>query len=362
MTTTGRGAAEPRLSIGASARGTNEISRIDDILTQTRFAEKPGSAVHTISTQDCHTDHNILCAEIPYLSIGQLPLPKIEAARMAPRTVLVSPMTKEDKQALRLAMAEQLDGQIDALWHDLVEEVGAHVLPHWETVDRLGEAGLKLPKWDSNEALQAMVDRFGNTVTDVLTQGHQIALQVCTTKQQGPHSPQHHQSRKIARLRSKYIGLRRRLRDLRYAGAPLLNTQQDDILVQMLKEKQSAADTAESLPEPEDQLRGELGKQVEAQITQTLKEIDAKDASYTVQRHRERQQKLADCNQKLGNKIMTGQHKPALKHALRVLKDDNKIITKPADVVAKCHKSLSEHHSPALAKQWNTGPSTRKGA
>lgn len=112
--------------------GTTEISRIDDILTQTRYADKPGAAVHTVNTQDCHTDHNILCAEIPYLLMGQLPLPKIEEARTAHRTVLVNPMSKEDKQALRLAMDEQMNWQIKALWHDLKEVVDTHVLPHWE--------------------------------------------------------------------------------------------------------------------------------------------------------------------------------------------------------------------------------------
>ena len=54
---------------------------------------------------------------------------------------------------------------------------------------------------------------------------------------------------------------------------------------------------------------------MEAHSKEKLKEIDQKDASYVVQRHRERHQRLAQDNQKVGNKIMTGQYKPALRYA-----------------------------------------------
>ena len=91
---------------------TEEISRIDDILTQAAYAAKPGANTYTVPTWECHTDHHIFCTEIPYLSLGQLPLPKIEDKDKTPRTVLVSPMSKEDKQTLTTAMAEQMSGDI----------------------------------------------------------------------------------------------------------------------------------------------------------------------------------------------------------------------------------------------------------
>jgi hypothetical protein len=254
-------------------------------------------------------------------------------------------------------MAEQLSADIDGIWTDMIELMGNHVLPHWEQIDSLGEQGLQLPKWDSPEALQQLVNSLGNRMTEILSQGHKIALEVCTTKQQGPHSPRHHQSRKTARLRTKYVKVRQKLCDIRYEGGQLLNTQHDMILLDLLKEQQSKRGDEISggeMIDPEEQLRGEGGKEVETAISQKLKNIDVKDASYTVQRHRERQQKVAESNQKLGNKIMTGQYKPAMKHALRVLKDGNKLLTEPADIIDKCYRSMSEHHATRPTGQFLT--------
>jgi hypothetical protein len=75
-------------------------------------------------------------------------------------------------------------------------------------------------------------------------------------------------------------------------------------------------------------------------IKASLRDIDQKDASFSaVQRHMDRQQKLADSNKKLGNKVMTGQYKQSTKHALRVLKDRDSLLTKPEDIIENCHKT-----------------------
>ena len=45
---------------------------------------------------------------------------------------------------------------------------------------------------------------------------------------------------------------------------------------------------------------------------------------------------------------MTGQYKPALRYALQVLKDGNRILTEPKDIIAKCHRSSLDHHAGSL--------------
>ena len=73
--------------------------------------------------------------------------------------------------------------------------------------------------------------------------------------------------------------------------------------------------------------------------------------------------------------MMTGQYKQSLKHALRVLKDGDKLLTKPEEIIEKCHRSMMDHHnadkqeSPNVSDESdsanmadNTYPWERKGA
>jgi ribonuclease HI len=91
-----------------------------------------------------------------------------------------------------------------------------------------------------------------------------------------------------------------------------------------------------------------MGGRLATRIKTALKKLDLKDASYTVQKHRERQQKLVDARLKMGNKLMTGQYKQSTKHALRVLKDENgNIITEPDQVKQHIHETIAEKLKPA---------------
>ena len=189
---------------------------------------------------------------------------------------------------------------------------------------------------------------LGDRLTDILSKGNQIALQVCKTRQQGLPSKVHHQNRTTARARAKYLRLKHRLRQIRYEEAQVQESKDDRTLAQLLREHASDNEQHSQGGEIEDRLKGQSGKALEAHIKEKIKEIDQKDASYVVQRHRERHQRLAQDNQKLGNKIMTGQYKPALRYALRVLKDGNRILTEPNDIIEKCHRSLTDHHAGSL--------------
>jgi hypothetical protein len=257
-------------------------------------------------------------------------------------------MSQDDKQALTQAMSEQLSGETMLLWQGLQEIMDKQVLPYWENIES-GAIHLQSPMWDTPEALQALVNKLGDQTTKLLQAGHDIALHVCGTVRKGPHSPQHHQRRAMARLRQKYTKLRQRLKEIRYAHEPQSSGKNDQALVEMMSKanKSSATDTdpvALHL-DPEAHLRSDLGKTLEGQIKSTLKELDLKDASYTVQEHRKLQQKLADDKQKMGNKIVTGQHQQSTRYALRVLQDGKQLLTEPQQIVDKCHRSLIDHHT-----------------
>ena len=327
--------------------GENEISRIDDILTQSLWADRPGAMVYTIETSDCNTDHKALCAEVPYVTMGQLPLPVIEDKATQTKTVLVTPLTQEDKQALATAMDVRLSGEVYELWASLTKIMENEVQPYWAKLEAKQITPTD-PKWEPTAALQTKVDMLGDRLTDILSKGNQIALQVCKTRQQGLPSKVHHQNRTTARARAKYLRLKHRLRQIRYEETQVQESKDDRTLAQLLREHASDNEQHSQGGEIEDRLKGQSGKALEAHIKEKIKEIDQKDASYVVQRHRERHQRLAQDNQKLGNKIMTGQYKPALRYALRVLKDGNRILTEPNDIIEKCHRSLTDHHAGSL--------------
>jgi exonuclease III len=77
---------------------TGSISRIDDILVNTQIAKRPGAHTNIIDTTDLNTDHQGVMAHIPYTSLGQLPLPIIQAAQATERPrSLVTPLKKKTK-------------------------------------------------------------------------------------------------------------------------------------------------------------------------------------------------------------------------------------------------------------------------
>ena len=257
-----------------------EISRIDDILTQRSFAAKPGATVHTITTSEVNTDHKVLCAQVPYNSIGQLPLPVVEEHAHGSKTVLVTPMSAEDKQSLKLAMDNAFTYDLQSLYHDLTAELENNVKPYWENLDQNGIT-MQTPQWAHRDGMQETINEFGNRVTDILSKGHQIALQVCTTQAKGNHQVQHYQLRSTARVRNKYLRLQKRLRQIRYGGEQLCDTKEDGILVQMLQEQVSKRSEQNSASkEAEDQLKDEEGKALEGKIKASLRDIDQKDASF----------------------------------------------------------------------------------
>jgi hypothetical protein len=76
-----------------------------------------------------------------------------------------------------------------------------------------------------------------------------------------------------------------------------------------------------------------------------LQNLDKQDASYVVQQHTKRLRKLAETKQRIGNKMMTGQYQQSTRHALRILKDGDRLLTEPAQIIQKCYTSMTDHHN-----------------
>jgi hypothetical protein len=47
----------------------------------------------------------------------------------------------------------------------------------------------------------------------------------------------------------------------------------------------------------------------------------------------------------MGNKMMTGQYKHSTRHALRILKDGEHLLTQPHQILHKCYSSMQDHHN-----------------
>ena len=331
-----------------------DVSRIDDILLKGTVDTAPGASTHLIDTKGLNTDHQGLCAEIPYTTIYQLPLPVIEET-MEPtvRRTLTVPMTHEDKRILTHAVEERQTIPIRSLWQDLKQLLDTQIHPYWHQIDT-GVIKAGDPKWAPQQQLQKEVNALGDRMTAILKQALSTAMEVCSTTVRKPHSTQHHQKRSTARQRTHLLKMRRKIRETR-RDDPLSPTswKQDQELVKIIKQVQDRSRTGETQEDPlasdaqanvEEILKSATGILVDQTIKEKLKELDKKDASYTVQKHRSRMQKLADKNQKVGNKIMTGQYNQSNKYALRILKDGDKILTKPEQILHKCHSSLQHHH------------------
>jgi ribonuclease HI len=147
--------------------------------------------------------------------------------------------------------------------------------------------------------------------------------------------------------------MRKRLRELRSTNQPLTKHGIDLRLEQTIHQTvhptvgPTARDEADmatvdwGIGQP---IPPELGAKVNTKLKTKLKELDKRDASYVVQKHRARIQRLADNNLKLGNKIMTGQAGHSNKYTLRILKDGDTLLTKPDQVKHKCFTNLQSHH------------------
>jgi hypothetical protein len=210
------GAAREKTFYRTQEGQDTDVSRIDEILTQSSFATKPGAKFHTIATIQSNTDHKILVAEVLYTSLGQLPLPVVEEHNHGSKTVLITPMSAESKQSLKAALDNGFTHDLQSLYQDLREEIENNVEPYWENIDEHGLT--QSPKWADRQTLQETVNALGDRISDILSRGHQVAFQVCPTKEKGKPEVQHYQNRTTARLRRKYLRLQKRLRKFDMGG------------------------------------------------------------------------------------------------------------------------------------------------
>jgi hypothetical protein len=225
------------------------------------------------------------------------------------------------------------------------------VQPYWAQLDT-GTKTLSTHKWAPQEQLQTLVNSLGDTTTEILHQAHTIALATCPTQLNTPSPGQHHQKRQTARLRNKYIRLRRRLKEANDPTTPN-HTQpnpQEETLQHLAKQANPPPPTPtqappdpHSPPTPPSQWTPQLRRQVDQLIKGRLQNLDKQDASYVVQQHTKRLRKLAETKQKTGNKMMTGQYQQSTGHALRILKDGDRLLAEPAQIIQEV---LHKHDRP----------------
>ena len=343
---------------GADSIG-EDVSRIDDILMKGIVETMPGASTYLIDTHDLNTDHHALCAEIPYTTLHQLPLPTIEGNTATSRKLSL-PMTPEDKRILTQTIEERQILPIRSLWQDLRHVLETQVHPYWERLEK-GTTRPTDPKWAPQQQLQAEINVLGDRMTAIFQQALSTALEVCTTVTQAPKSSEHHQKRSTARQRAKLIKMRHRIRDIRQGiiTSPIpthahISTYKVDQEIEQLiqqewdwqagKGNQDEKQPTREYRNMELTLQSNMGIQIDRTIKEKMKEVDRRDASYTVQKHRNRMQRLADNRQKVGNKIMTGQFTQSNRYALRILKDGDRILTQPNQILQKCYTSLQQHH------------------
>lgn len=157
-------------------------SRIDDILVKAPAAGTRAAAqTRTVDMSGTETDHNALCASIPWASLGmQAPAKAHPPTDTAPRRVLKLPWTAAHKAALTAASEARLGVRLSMLANSLKRAVRDHAQPHFAAL--AGEP-TTLPRplrsLDGDEATAPYIDRCADELTALLQEMQKTAFDVC---------------------------------------------------------------------------------------------------------------------------------------------------------------------------------------
>jgi ribonuclease HI len=311
-------------------------SRIDDILVGTPTHKALQATTSEVLNTEGHlTDHNAVSATLPFSVLGQLPPVLNFDADTKPKKEfrLVTPLS--NRRELTAAAQDQLGPQIQELSAHLRKAVTEEVNPHWSNLEGISaDTPQKLAQVQGRTAEQYIND-VGSRLANLFQALHPIALTVCKTKRVHT-SGSKHRRRTAARKRAQLVSQRNILAALRDGNTPDYPLEQVEKALSPLREE---------VPEAHTMSREDLASQPQAvAVLQGLKNqllaLDKQEQSHATQQHIKGQQRLANTNQKLGNKLFTGRHQAASRNALKVLNVDGHVTTDPDKIQKYIHSTI----------------------
>ena len=303
-----------------AGRGERMLSRIDDVLTNAPLAAE--SRVETIDMTGRTSDHDALAASVPFTSLGVLPpLPEPE---QTDGNMRMAPLTAATREATRLALLEHQAQAYANLERTTADVVERHVRPHWEALKGQPARQPKQRKLQiGDKDAREVVDELGQQLSELLQESRRLMEEVCPKRPDNVRGL-HYRPRKESRNRARLV------RQLKAAAAALhkLRTGEGRVLppTGAEEEVERKADAYEE--DHACSTREEALLAVREALRRQRNKIDREHTRISEQEEARRFRDLMETNQKTGNKIAMGRHKPTPPVALRAIKkEDGELAT-----------------------------------
>lgn len=309
-------------------------SRIDDVYTNLPLPDT--CLVSTVPMAGRTSDHDPLHACIPFTALNQFPpLPQLLATADPQRRLLS--LTDADRQAAQKQIQEEKGQQYADLNQRMSELVDTYVRPHWDSIEnqsadvprtliRLGEADAR-----------ATVEALGTELATLLLDCQEIMLDVCPTRPVNV-TGSHYRPRQEAKKRRQFVNYIKAAARLIYRLTVGALVKQPTEAQQAHEQKVLAMAEAEQADNPELSTEEAL-RVTKSKLCKQRNRIDKEHAKFSSQQQTKAFRSLMESNQKLGNKIALGKHKPNPPVALRAIQtEDGRLATTAEAIIEETTK------------------------
>ncbi len=314
-------------------------SRIDDILINRTPQALAGMDItaHVQDMTGSSSDHNILRVETPFSSIHLLPPLPPEITRWQANTRLTR-LTKQHKTQLMNAIEEQQGVDWSTLDEKTTAMVHSDLVLHRKHLETMPADTVHTLQKINGEDSRAVVDRLGGELLELLAASRDIALQTCptvATNAKGMHFRPRRIARKWKRLKEDKTEVARRLQNLKRIPAEEneLDTHAPPVTPSTGAPCRIHQQIQQHIAQHTHATEEQALQKIYSTISREQAEINREHKALCEQAEASRQQQVLQDRPKLGNKLVTGQHKPTPKMACRAILTDEGLVINPAEVI-----------------------------
>lgn len=322
-------------------------SRIDDILVNVPTQEDCRTL--TISMEGRSSDHDQLVASIPFTTLRQFPPLTPPAPSESPEPRLL-PLTQRATDALKLQLQESQGDAYEHLYRYTERLVATYARPHWQMLKQHeADKPQPLTELDDTPARQVIND-LGKQLSELMQASRSIMMDVCPTRPANIRGT-HYRPWKEAKSRRKTVTLLKTTARLmhRLRVSNTLDDAADDAeaaviaIAERFEERHPGTSREEAL------------KATQARLRDKRNRIDKEHTKIQEQEAAASFQMLLNSNQKLGNKLALGKHKPNPPVALRAVQTPEGLLATTAEEVTEVTKTWARNKMKAPEPNGKTG-------
>jgi exonuclease III len=296
-------------------------SRIDDILTTA--ADQARHSATIIDTSSWETDHNGLRWTCPYQALQMTPPPmNAPAITDDGKRKLQTPIPVEAYAKLKIMLQEKLSSKYTKTFEKLTiltAEVERQQPPNPNTQPPL------ISTLGGGSSYDEIRDR-AEDIMRMLTEANDIALQTCPTVPINNKGKLHNRCG-TASKKYKQAKTARKV-TAQWAAAPTEQAATEVLASAKAAHTKQLIDTYQT--ENPEETRQDVAAAIRKRMLKKIHQINRDHMTFAAQIKRHKQQKFADQNQKVANRIATGTYMKRNSQALKYLEDErnnNTIVT-----------------------------------